>query len=747
MVKKYALIGFLVVILLAPAAMQALAGYDWVGLGGSASGEGISNNSGESRGASLALDGNGYPIVAWDDDSDEEFESEIYVRQWNGSAWVEVGTGSASGGGISNNSEQSCMPSLALDGNGYPVVAWFDRSSGNNEIYIRRWNGSAWVAVGTGSASGGGISNNSGDSVWASLALDGNGYPIVAWQDNSGGDEEVYVRRWNGAAWVEVGSGSASGGGISNNGGNSRYPSLALDGSDHPIVAWHDNSGGNYEIYIKRWSGSAWVEVGTGSASGGGISNNSGWSGGEQPGVTGGLSLALDGNDYPVVAWMDDSGGNYEIYIKRWNGSAWVEIGTGSASGGGISNTGGYSKYLSLALDGNGYPVVAWQYWSGLNSETIYVRRWNGSAWVEVSAGSASGGGIGFGCAPSLALDGNGYPVVAWNGGSSGGDDDIYVKRYIGDCDPPTGSIVINSGAIGTSSPSVMLELSANDDCGVSQMQISNEELLVAQASWESYATSKTWTLSGADGLKTVYVQYKDYGGNVSPVYSDTIILDTAVGADYGLSINDGALFTNKVNVTLGLSAISYTVQMMVSNDGGFAGAQWEPYATRKEWQLTQYGEYIILRVVYAKYKDMEGNISSVYQDDIILDVTAPTGSISITPGASGAVAAAGNASVNALAADPYLYPYQIHLPLIMKGLYTPPDLPPNATLHLTAQDDLSGVAEMSFSEDGVGWTLWEAYATTRTWHVAEQGTSTVYVLFRDSAGNVSEAYNASITF
>ncbi len=53
----------------------------------------------------------------------------------------------------------------------------------------------------------------------------------------------------------------------------------------------------------------------------------------------------------------------------------------------------------------------------------------------------------------------------------------------------------------------------------------------------------------------------------------------------------------------------------------------------------------------------------------------------------------------------------------------------------------------MSFSDDGVGWTLWEAYAATRTWHVAEQGTSTVYVKFRDSVGNISEAYNASITF
>ncbi len=833
MVKKYALIGFLIVILLAPA-MQALAGYAWVELGGSASGGGISSNSGHSWHPSLALDGNGYPVVAWTDSSGGDHE--IYIKRWNGSAWVEVGAGSASGGGISNNSEDSYHPSLALDGDGYPVVAWYDYTDPGDEIYVKLWNGSAWVEVGIGSVS---------DGFNPSLALDENGYPVVAWQRAG----EIYLKRWDGSAWVELG-GSASGGGISNNGGESSISSLALDGNGYPVIAWHDYSSGNFEIYVRRWNGSGWVEVGTGSASGGGISNNSGSSSGP--------SLALDGNGYPVIAWMDNSGGDFEIYVRRWNGSAWVEVGTGSASGGGISNNSGWSEYPSLALDGNGYPVTAWDDGSGVDWE-IYVKRWNGSAWVEVGTGSASGGGIsnngGESKDPSLALDGNGYPIMAWFDYSSG-DPEIYLKRvvddtspptgsisinndaactaqisvtlqltatddlagvaemqisndpafsgasweayatfkswqleggegvktvyvrykdrvgnvstvysdtiqYISHCNdqgnfdyvPPTGSIIINSDALGTASTGVFLQLSASDDqSGVPWMEISNTPFLTTSLttnsdSWESFSSTKVWTLEGADGLKTVYIRYKDGANNVSLVYSDTIDLDTSVGDEYGLTINDGALFTNKVTVTLSLPAKSYTVQMMVSNDGGFAGASWEPYATHKEWQITQYGEYIIPRVVYAKYKDLGGNLSSVYQDDIILDVTAPTGSMSITPGVSGAVAAADDASVGALVVDPNLYPYQLHLPLIMKGLYTPPDLPPNATLHLTAQDDLSGVAEMSFSDDGLGWTLWEAYATTRAWHVAEQGTSTVYAKFRDSAGNISEACAASITF
>ena len=137
-------------------------------------------------------------------------------------------------------------------------------------------------------------------------------------------------------AWVQMNE-SASGGGISDNGGNSWLPSLALDSSDNPVVAWRDDSGGNFEIYIKRWNGGEWVEIGARSASGSGISQNKGRS--DWP------SLELDSSGRPVVAWMDRNSGNYEIYIKRWDGDAWVEIGEGSASGGGISNNRGSSSW------------------------------------------------------------------------------------------------------------------------------------------------------------------------------------------------------------------------------------------------------------------------------------------------------------------------------------------------------------------------------------------------------------------
>jgi hypothetical protein len=191
------------------------------------------------------------------------------------------------------------------------VVAWQDNSSGNYEIYVKKWNGSSWVDIGAGSSSSGGISNSAGDAALPSIVLDSSNNPYVVWYDDNIGwpNYEVYVKHWDGGAWVEL-NGSATGGGISNNSGHSYYAVMALDTSNKPVVAWMDDTNGNWEIYIKRWNGSAWVEIGTGSASGGGISNNNGSS--EEP------ALALDSSGNPVVAWDDNTSGDYEIYLKRW---------------------------------------------------------------------------------------------------------------------------------------------------------------------------------------------------------------------------------------------------------------------------------------------------------------------------------------------------------------------------------------------------------------------------------------------
>lgn len=110
--------------------------------------------------------------------------------------WEEMGRGSASGGGISNNTSVSWCPSLVIDRSDNPIVAWQDDSSGNSEIYVKRWDGKEWGEMGRGSASGGGISKNHGKSEYPCVRSGVSGNIMVAWQDSSSQDAEIYILRW-----------------------------------------------------------------------------------------------------------------------------------------------------------------------------------------------------------------------------------------------------------------------------------------------------------------------------------------------------------------------------------------------------------------------------------------------------------------------------------------------------------------------------------------------------------------------
>ena len=67
--------------------------------------------------------------------------------------------------------------------------------------------------------------------------------------------------------------------------------------------------------------------------------------------------------------------------------------------------------------------------------------------------------------------------------------------------------------------------------------------------------------------------------------------------------------------------------------------------------------------------------------------------------------------------------------------------------LTLSATDAISGVAQMSFSNDGSTWLPWESYATNKSWTLSSgDGSKTVYVRYKDNAGNVSAPATDTIT-
>jgi hypothetical protein len=111
-------------------------------------------------------------------------------------------------------------------------------------------------------------------------------------------------------------------------------------------------------------------------------------------------ALAMDPSGQPFVAWSGLTG----LSLRTWTGSAWQDVGDLASSG-----------QASIAVRSDGTPVVAWSSSSG-----VFLKSWDGSAWQELG-GSGSGNGLGKAstaqttpCAPGLALDSQGNPLVAF---------------------------------------------------------------------------------------------------------------------------------------------------------------------------------------------------------------------------------------------------------------------------------------------------------------------------------------------
>ncbi|HGJ65804.1 TPA: hypothetical protein ENS27_10485, partial [bacterium] len=326
-------------------------------------------------------------------------------------------------------------------------------------------------------------------------------------------------------------------------------------------------------------------------------------------------------------------------------------------------------------------------------------------------------------------------PEGMYTWGIEGSDDGQITKSavvyFTVDLFPPKGTILINNGVDATSSVIVTLKLSANDPLGeaktggsgVVQMQLSNDGTTWSSPEiFHSPEMIKTWDLreyggNDKDGLKTVYVRYKDALDHWSDPIKAQITLDSE-SPKGTIVINNGADVTANYDVTLTFSA-SGVNEMILSNDG----VKWTdplPFESPRQWNLTYTGgsDKDGIRTVYVKFGDKAGNWMTIPATDTIrLDRTGPSGTVIINDNAI---------ETNSLIVN----------------------------LTLSANDE-SGVKEMMFSNGGDIWSPKEPYKITKSdWDLSKfggnsnDGLKKVYVRFIDEVGNQTQpAIEDSITF
>jgi len=279
------------------------------------------------------------------------------------------------------------------------------------------------------------------------------------------------------------------------------------------------------------------------------------------------------------------------------------------------------------------------------------------------------------------------------------------VNQKKSDITPPSGaSIVINSGAVVTTTNAVTLSLSAVD---AYEMYITNIVGCSSGGTWEPYSGAKPWTLGQTNATATVYAKFRDRALNVSECVSDSITHDDSAPTGGTISINGGATHTNSTSVTLNLSATDANEMYVTDTAGCGGGGTWQGYSTSLGWTL---GQTNGTATVYVKYRDANLNESSCFTDAIIHDDQVPSGeSISI----NSATAYTNSSSV---------------------------------TLTLGA----TGASEMCITNTAgcscANPSDWENYSTSKAWTLGQtNATATVYVKYRDAANNQTSCINDTI--
>jgi|GEM_PF-4670300 len=180
---------------------------------------------------------------------------------------------------------------------------------------------------------------------------------------------------------------------------------------------------------------------------------------------------------------------------------------------------------------------------------------------------------------------------------------------------PSVTSFSINNGAAATTSRNVSL----NNSCSGSPTEyMASESSSFSGASWQTYSTAPSFTLSSGNGTKTVYFKVKNATGESSTA-SDTITLNESSGSAptiNSFSINNGAAATTSRSVTLNNSCSGSPTEYMASENSSFSGASWQTYSTAPTFTLSSGNG---TKAVYFKVRNTYGTSATSY-DTIILD-------------------------------------------------------------------------------------------------------------------------------
>jgi hypothetical protein len=411
---------------------------DWYSFGGPL--QAIGGNDTLLKDSTMVLDKQDNPIVAWSEELTPGGRSSLFVYHWDGKAFAPMG------GAINATSTGSAFKaSMALGDDGNPIIAWQESDGFNENIYVKRWTGSAWQTVGAGPLSAENDTRSSPVPTPArnpSLAVRGNEI-YVAWDESTiDGYSQIHIwKSSNGTQFLGVG----------NNGGaisavpyltSGFKPSLVLDSNGQPIVAFQEETLDEtrpIKIYVMRlllngdWGYAVppFMNDDINGYVSGGLSGSTGRASAND------CSLAIDAENNTYLSWTEESynDGPFDTQVFRSVGpQSWQRVGNPLSAHSAYTST-GKSKIKSTA---QGRIFVAWQEFSfdsnGDPGIDLFASTWNKTAWTNLSPKNGINQRPPNSLHIQMSVDTSERIIVAWTQSDNGVEelkgDRIQVRRH-----------------------------------------------------------------------------------------------------------------------------------------------------------------------------------------------------------------------------------------------------------------------------------------------------------------------------
>jgi hypothetical protein len=396
-------------------------------------------------------DGNGGAIFAWVDQ--RSGTTDIYAQRVDALGvpqWTANGVGACAAAGNQD------APVIVSDGQGGAYVVWRDFRGASPDLYAARV-----LADGTLPWTANGVAVCTPDAVQqiaAAVAVDAQGFLVVAWQDlRPGATYDIYAQRLNSAGVVQW---AATGAAVCTAADNQTLPVICADATGGTFIGWLDNRSLGQDVFAQHLLStglSDWLANGTP------ICNAAGSQSLPQ--------LVPDGSGGGIFAWIDNRAAGDDLYAQRFNPSGstlWT------ANGLALCTANGNQAGPKVTADGFGGAIVTWLDNRGATPADVYAQRVTQAGAIPWTAN-----GVLIQDAPAtlataplqIVSDRQGGAIISWVEDRYG-EDDVFLQR-IG----ATGSLVWGAGGqLAITSPFPKLQgAMASDGLGGAILAVSEQ--------------------------------------------------------------------------------------------------------------------------------------------------------------------------------------------------------------------------------------------------------------------------------